>query len=96
MRIEIVVAHIEAQPQVARCGQHLVVHVCGVGTVDKEGQRVGSCPGGGALVAVLYSQFLHALELAVEPSDFQHQVALVAVQRLDVEHRLCDGEVDGR
>ena len=72
------------------------MQLCGVGTVDIEGQRVGSCPGGGALETVLHTHLLHALELAVEVSDFQFQVASVASERLDVEHRIADDEVDRR
>ena len=94
--VEVVIFHVEAQEQVARGGQHLVVKLGGVGAVDEEIQRVGPRPGGGTLVAVFHAQFLHTLELTVETSDFQLQVALVAVQRLDVEHRVSDGEVDGR
>ena len=87
---------IEAQSEVASRRQYLVVELGGVGPVDEERQRVGSCPGGRTFVAVFDTQFVHAFELAVEAGDFQFEVALVAIERLDVEHRLTDDEVDGR
>ena len=96
LRVGYVVFHVKAQTQVAGGGQHMVVQAGGVGTVDDEGQCIGLVPDGGALVAVLHAQFLQSLELAVEAADFQYQVALVVVQCLDVEHRLTDGEIDGR
>ena len=49
-----------------------------------------------ALVTVLQTHITQVVELTVEVGKLQHEVALVALERLNVEHRLVDSKVDGR